>query len=423
MNILMIAPQPVFSPRGTPISVVNRCRALSALGHTVDLVTYPLGEDIAIDGVRWLRAPRIPGIRSVKIGPSAAKLPLDAAVLARATARVLRGRKSYDVVHTHEEAGVFGWWFSRVLGIPHLYDMHNGLGVVLTNYGLGERHPVVRTFEWLERKMLGSARSVIVVFPSLAREAEKHVPGTDAEIVYNVPVEPRPNHALAAEMRAGWAPDGEPVVLYTGTLEPYQGMPLLIEAMSHVRPTPAGHRPRLVVVGGRPDQVAGLRAQADGLGLGDRVLLTGMRPPQEMTTCMAAADVLVSPRSSGSNTPLKIYSYMHSGVPIVATRIESHTQVLDDLSALLVEPDAASLAAGVDAVLADPALAARLGTGSRERGERHFSIRAFVEGTARAYVKLGAPYPDQRTLDLAVRRLEPAAVPGGGGNDLDAHVA
>src|SRR4029077_4077433 len=98
VNILMIAPQPVFSPRGTPISVVNRCRALSALGHTVDLVTYPLGENVAIDGVRWLRAPRIPGIRSVKIGPSAAKLPLDAAVLAKATARAVRGRKSYDVV-------------------------------------------------------------------------------------------------------------------------------------------------------------------------------------------------------------------------------------------------------------------------------------------------------------------------------------
>ena len=422
MRILMIAPQPVFSPRGTPISVVNRCRALSALGHTVDLVTYPLGEDVAIDGVRWLRAPRIPGIRSVKIGPSAAKLPLDAAVLARATARLLRGRRTYDAVHTHEEAGVFGWWFSRLLGIPHLYDMHNGLGVVLTNYGLGDRHPAVRTFEWLERKMLGSARSVIVVFPDLARRAERYVPGVEAEVIYNVPVEPPPSPRLAARMRAGWAPEGEPIVLYTGTLEPYQGMPLLLEAMARVRPLPDGRRPRLVVVGGRPDQVAELRALADGLGLGDRVALTGLRPPREMTTCMAAADVLVSPRSSGSNTPLKIYSYMHSGRPIVATRIESHTQVLDDLSALLVEPDTASLAAGIDAVLVDPALAARLGVAARERGERHFSIRAFVEGTARAYARLGAPFPDQRTLDAAVRRLEPAAV-AGDENGLDADVA
>jgi glycosyltransferase involved in cell wall biosynthesis len=422
VNILMIAPQPVFSPRGTPISVVNRCRALSALGHTVDLVTYPLGENVAIENVRWLRAPRIPGIRSVKIGPSAAKLPLDAAVLARATVQAIRGRRRYDVVHTHEEAGVFGWWFSRLLGIPHLYDMHNGLTVVLVNYGFGERHPVVRTFEWLERKMLGSARSVIVVFPSLAREADRHVPGTDPEIIYNVPIEPRPNMALAAQMRNAWAPDGEPVVLYTGTLEPYQGMPLLVDAMAHVSPMPDGRRPRLVIVGGRPDQVAGLRTQADALGLGDRVLLTGLRPPQEMTTCMAAADVLVSPRSSGDNTPLKIYSYMHSGRPIVATRIESHTQVMDDLCALLVEPDAASLAAGIDAVLADPALAARLGAASRERGERHFSVRAFLEGTARAYVKLGAPYPDRQTLDAAVRRLEPASIPGGG-DDLDVDVA
>jgi glycosyltransferase involved in cell wall biosynthesis len=223
-------------------------------------------------------------------------------------------------------------------------------------------------------------------------------------------------------LRNGWAPAGEPVVLYTGTLEPYQGMPLLIDAFAQVSPMPDGRRPRLVVVGGRPDQVAELRAQADALGLGDRVLLTGLRPPQEMTTCMAAADVLVSPRSSGDNTPLKIYSYMHSGKPIVATRIESHTQVMDDLSGLLVEPDPGAFAAGIDAVLRDPALAARLGAASRERGERHFSIRAFVEGTARAYVKLGAPYPDPRTLDAAVRRLEPAGV-AGGGNDLDAHVA
>jgi glycosyltransferase involved in cell wall biosynthesis len=113
---------------------------------------------------------------------------------------------------------------------------------------------------------------------------------------------------------------------------------------------------------------------------------------------------------------------MHSGRPIVATRIESHTQVLDDLSALLVEPDTASLAAGIDAVLVDPALAARLGVAARERGERHFSIRAFVEGTARAYARLGAPFPDQRTLDAAVRRLEPAAV-AGDENGLDADVA
>ena len=44
MHILMIAPEPFFEPRGTPFSEYHRLRALSSLGHTVDLVTYPCGE-------------------------------------------------------------------------------------------------------------------------------------------------------------------------------------------------------------------------------------------------------------------------------------------------------------------------------------------------------------------------------------------
>ena len=39
MKILMVAPQPFFEPRGTPISVYQRLEALSALGHHIDLLT------------------------------------------------------------------------------------------------------------------------------------------------------------------------------------------------------------------------------------------------------------------------------------------------------------------------------------------------------------------------------------------------
>ena len=42
MHILMIAPEPFFEPRGTPFSEYHRIRALIELGHTVDLVTYPV---------------------------------------------------------------------------------------------------------------------------------------------------------------------------------------------------------------------------------------------------------------------------------------------------------------------------------------------------------------------------------------------
>ena len=106
MRILMIAPEPFFEPRGTPFSEFHRIRALTALGHQVDLVTYPFGEDVSMPGLRVIRALRPPFVHRVKIGPSAAKFPLDALLTLTAFRVGLTGK--YDVIHSHEEGGVIG---------------------------------------------------------------------------------------------------------------------------------------------------------------------------------------------------------------------------------------------------------------------------------------------------------------------------
>src|SRR5262249_37067769 len=119
-----------------------------------------------------------------------------------------------------------------------------------------------------------------------------------------------------------------PLVLYTGTFEAYQGLDLLFAAMRLVRDA----RPdaRLVLAGGKPDQVERFKALAAQTGIGDTTIFAGERPAAEIPAYLRAADVLVSPRSRGTNTPLKIYQYLRSGRPIVATRLLTHTQVLDD---------------------------------------------------------------------------------------------
>ena len=63
MRILMIAPEPFFEPRGTPFSEFHRIRALTALGHQVDLVTYPFGQDVSMPGLRVFRSLRPPFVR------------------------------------------------------------------------------------------------------------------------------------------------------------------------------------------------------------------------------------------------------------------------------------------------------------------------------------------------------------------------
>ena len=73
----MIAPEPFFEPRGTPFSEFHRIRALTALGHQVDLVTYPFGQTVSMPGLRIFRSARPPLVHGVGVGPSLAKIPLD----------------------------------------------------------------------------------------------------------------------------------------------------------------------------------------------------------------------------------------------------------------------------------------------------------------------------------------------------------
>ena len=144
MRILMIAPEPFFEPRGTPFSEFHRIRALTDLGHEVDLVTYPFGQDVVMPGLRVFRSMRPPFVRSVKIGPSFAKLPLDALLSLTALRRALAGK--YDAIHSHEEGGLIGITLSAMLGVPHLYDMHSSLPQQLTNFAFSRSTFVRRVF-------------------------------------------------------------------------------------------------------------------------------------------------------------------------------------------------------------------------------------------------------------------------------------
>ena len=152
MKILMLAPEPFFQPRGTPISVYFRLRALADLGHEVDLVTYHLGEDKNFPGLRIFRTPRLFFIRKIKIGPSLAKLPLDVLLLMRATGRLFR--KSYDLIFSHEEGALLGVVLAKLSRTPHLYDMHSSLPQQLENFDFSRSRTLKAAFGLMERFIL-----------------------------------------------------------------------------------------------------------------------------------------------------------------------------------------------------------------------------------------------------------------------------
>jgi glycosyltransferase involved in cell wall biosynthesis len=380
MKILMIAPEPFFEPRGTPLSEYFRIKALGELGHAVDLVTYPIGEDRVLPGLKIYRCRRVPFIRSVRTGPSFAKLLLDASLLIRALGRLRRRR--YDLIHTHEEASLMGVICSRLAGTPHLYDMHSSLVQQMDNFQFTRLSPVLWFFKRMERISLRQASSVIVICRSLYEYAAGITSEPKLTTIENflddVPekLEDEKLERIRSEIRL---PD-RITVLYAGTLEAYQGIPLLLESMSLL-----DERFRLVIVGGKQHQVERLAGRLAEMHLSGKVRLLGQRNVEDIPYYLRCADVLVSPRTRGTNIPLKIYSYLRSGVPVVATDLYTHTQSISSDIAILAAPEPEPFAAAICRAAGSEGKA--VAGNAREYASRNFTRKKYMDLVEMAIVK------------------------------------
>ena len=387
----MLAPEPFFEPRGTPFSEFHRIKALGELGHHVDLVTYPIGRDVELPNLRIFRSPRPPFVTRVKIGPSAAKVVLDALMLLTIARRALAG--GYDAIHSHEEMGLVGVWLARLMRIPHLYDMHSSLPQQLSNFKFSGSQALRAVFDAAESRMVGGSDVVITICQELQDTVIGMGHGDRAILIENVmggDVD-QPPTLTAAAIREWWdLPADAPIVLYTGTFEAYQGLDLLVAAAGLLQRThPAA---RVLVVGGDPGQVEAAQRSATAQGV-STVVFTGQQPAREIPAFVSMAAVLASPRIRGTNTPLKIYSYLRSGTPIVATNLLTHTQVLGPEVSRLVAPEPAPFAAAVGALLDDPAAGRTLAEAARRLSDERYSREVYLRRTAEAVSRLAARSP------------------------------
>ena len=386
MNILLLAPQPFFEVRGTPLAVLALVRALTGLGHQVDLLSFPQGADVAVPGLRHLRSLRLPFVGRVRAGASFAKLLLDVPFMLEAWVRMTFG--GYDVVHAVEEAAHLAAPLARLLGLPLVVDVDSSIPDQLRYSGFARRGPLPWMAERLEAYALAHSAAVVTVCTSLTDGVRAKAPRARVFQIEDPPlVNPGttvPGETVAT-LRSSLGLGPEPVVLYSGNFEPYQGVGLLVEAAGLVP------QAQFLFMGGEPHEIDRLRAQAAVSGA--RCLFSGKRPPSELPAFLALANVLVSPRTEGENTPFKVYTYLASGKPLVATRIRTHTQLLDDTLAFLVEPTAAGLASGIDRALAHPLEAESRAAAGRALIERDYSTARYQEKVARAYALLEGKAP------------------------------
>lgn len=381
LKIIMVAPQPFFSARGTPFSVLHRIRALVTKGHKVDLITYPFGEDIEMDGLRIIRCKTLPFVKKIKIGPSLPKLFLDINLLLE-TRKALRNNR-YDLIHSHEEAAFFCVPLSKKYQLIHIYDMHSSLPQQLSNFKAYNFRLFRSIFERLEHYVLENCDGVITICDDLARVVAEHCPAKPHSMIENIGDDRKVFTPSLENLVEQLSLKDKKVILYTGTFEAYQGLDLLLESMAKIiveRPDAA-----LVLVGGTDAQVEHYRQLSKDLGIDKVVFFVGTVHPSRIPNFLDIADVIVSPRSRGTNTPLKIYGYMRTQVPLVATDRHTHTQILNQDMAELVSADSDGLSQGVIRILNDPNRAREIASKAKWFADINFSDDKYIDMVAGIY--------------------------------------
>lgn len=380
-RVLVVAPQPFYEDRGTPIAIRHVLEALSSAGYRTDLLTFAVGDDIALPGLRIFRVGRLFGFSQIPIGFSLRKLLLDI-VLIFTLARMLR-RQDYWCVHAVEEAVFPSLIVGRWRKVPVIYDMQSCIPDQLHDhpfFGLGIVQRILLTCErW-------ALRSAAIVVGSAGLEPYIKRAAPDAYVrEWTFPGQL--NETSAEEMqqrrRACAVPANAPVILYSGNFARYQGVESLVEAIPHVlRSVPQAI---FVLVGAEENGMPAEMRDAIKAAPASALKILPRQPRDALPSFIAMADILVSPRAGGDNLPLKVFDYIAAGKPIVATDYPIHRTVLNEERAVLVEPTARAMAEGIIALLKDQKRAHRLGAAARSHSDAHYGLAAFQKLVADLY--------------------------------------
>lgn len=370
MNILLISPQPLYQDRGTPIAVDMILKVLSERGEEVDVVAYHEGRELQYPHVTMHRIPNLPLLRHIRPGFSWKKIVCDAFLLFKIM-RLVSSRR-YHVVHAVEESTFIALLVKHLLKIPYIYDMDSSLAQQMV-----EKFPFLAplnfVFNAFERVAVKNAKAVVPVCEALAANIEEYRP-EKVVILHDVSLLEEEKHQSQINLKTELGIEGI-LFMYVGNLEAYQGIDLLLESFAlTLKKT---DQAKLVIIGGEAVDIQRYRKKSRYLSIDQRVHFLGPKPVGLLAMYLSQADVLVSPRIKGKNTPMKIYSYLHSQRSILATNLPTHTQILNTQVSLLVEPAPNAFSEGMLRLIEDPTLRSKLGVAGKQLVEEKHTYAVF----------------------------------------------
>ncbi|WP_216698962.1 glycosyltransferase family 4 protein [Arthrobacter sp. Br18] len=350
---------PVFGTKGASVHVQEMIRSWRALGAEVTLYCTRTGDDVPSDLADVpVVVHRIPKGN----GPQRESFQADAA------ADLAQQAIAAGTTVVYERYSLFSDSLARVtaaLGIPGFLEVNAPLIDEQRMHRTLHDEPAAQ--DALRRQVAGATRVVCVSSP-VARWIRDRVPHEDQGKVRVVP-----NGVNVERIRPAPEAGGPPVVVFVGTLKPWHGVDVLIEAKA----VSAGGW-ALKIVGDGPEGPALRRLAADR---DVAVEFTGALPPEGIPAALAGCALAAAPYpASGSAedqyfSPLKIYEYCAAGLPVIASRVGQVPSILDHgVTGILVEPSQpAGLAAAIDGLAGAPVARAAMSGATRRMATAGYS--------------------------------------------------
>lgn len=378
MKILLIAPHPFFQERGTPIAVRLLIETLSEFGHTIDLLTFNEGDNIIADGLTIYRVPNLSILHNVPIGFSVKKIIADIFITWKMF--FLLRENNYDVIHAVEEsifpAAIFNKFHKKLL----VYDMDSSLAdQLIEKYKwLGKISGILNLFEkWADK----NATAVVPVCEYLKQKVEHFAPDKKIQLLEDIAFDSDPIKDKHEDLKQYFGKN-DLIGLYVGNLEHYQGIDLLLEGISKVETErPFG----IALVGGNDESIEQYKLKAEKLGISKKTKFLGRRSLDQLPFLLTQADILFSPRTKGENTPMKVYSYLASGVPVLATNIGSHTQAMSAKEVKFFDPNPQDFARAFAELLENEDERKSLGVAGKKLAEDNYSLRSYKRKLKQIY--------------------------------------
>ncbi len=357
--------------------------ALSRRGHEVHVVTYHLGNEVKEVPFHIHRIPAVKTYRRYSPGPTYQKLLVLDPLLAFELFRVLNTRP-FDLIHAHHYEGLLvSRGVRRWSKLPIVYDAHTLLESELPYYPLGLpkriKHGIGRRIDrWLPR---GADHIITVnedIRTKLIREAD--VAPKDITVVSNG-VENR--HFVRHFGKSNRRQTEAKTLVFAGNLAPYQGIKFLLNAFKRV--LNARPNTRLQIISDSPfDNYESL---AKTLGIRDHVDVIES-DFQTLPEFLARADIALNPRTVCNGFPLKLLNYMAAGKPIVSFSGSANALEHGKTAWVIENNNVDGFAKGVLQLLANPALAQKLGQNAARLVQSEHTWERVAEKTEAVYERI-----------------------------------